>query len=227
MIRVYYLNIKDYSGLTDAFFKGGFPENSWKRIGGFRNERVRRTKILGEGVVRSILFKETGRSPENYSIAFGSHGKPYVVGLDFFHFNISHSGDYVVCAVSDSEIGIDIERIGNARMEVAGRFFHPGEINVLESLSEVRQNDAFFSYWSVKEAFLKYTGAGLSVPLSTFEVVFECNGIFVRQPEGTVRVSVRPCPVDEGYKCYVCSAADEQTEVCRWEVGDFEFPRIL
>ena len=226
MMKIYYLNLMDCRDLPDDFFKTWLPESSRKRIAGFRNDKVRRSKMLGESMVRSILFRERGMTPEDYSIVLGEHGKPYVVGMpEPFYFNISHSGDYVVCAVSDREIGIDIERIGKVRMEVARRFFHPEEIKVLEALPESRQTDAFFSYWSVKEAFLKYTGAGLSASLSVFEVLFEGNRVRVQCPGGAGEVWIRACPVDEEYKCYVCSAMDELPEIYCWRGTDYTFPQ--
>ncbi len=226
MIKIYYLNLTDCRDLPDGLLKAWLPESAIRRIECLRKEKVHRSKLLGESLVRSVLFREKGLMPEEYCIALGEHGKPYLAGMgEPFYFNISHSGDYVVCAVSDQEIGIDIERIGRARMEVARRFFHPEEIRVLQALPEGQQTDAFFSYWSVKESFLKYTGTGLSASLSGFEVLFEGDAIRIRQPEGIERVWVRGCPIDPQYKCYVCSAGDEFPEIYRWRGSDYTFPQ--
>ncbi len=226
MIKIYYLNLTEYRDLPDDFFKVWLPESCSRKIDGGRSDKVRRSKLAGESMIRSILFRERGMAPEDYSIVLGEHGKPYLADMrEPFYFNISHSGDYVVCAVSDREIGIDIERIGRMRMDVARRFFHPEEIRVLEALPESRQTDAFFSYWSVKEAFLKYTGTGLSASLSAFEVLFEGDRIRVQCPEATERVRIRACPLDEEYKCYVCSAMDELPEIYHWRRKDYAFPQ--
>ena len=121
-----------------------------------------------------------------------------------FFFNISHSGDYVVCSVSDREIGIDIEKRAKARMEVAGRFFHEEEMAILKTLEGDKQDQLFFNYWSVKESFLKYIGTGLTRPLNSFVVRFAGENISLYEGVNKLPLCVNACPIDSGYACYVC-----------------------
>ena len=209
MLKVYYLRVTDFADYSEGFLKVHVSEETRQAVNSFRSEKPKRTRLLGEFMVRSLLQSEWGLKNENYQILRGEHGKPFVSGASVSaFFNLSHSGDYIVCALSEKEVGIDIERVGRFRPEVAGRFFHPGEVRVLENLPEDRQADAFFRYWSAKESFLKYTGTGLSASLSGFEV---CFGEQVRIRKGNLYepVSVRECYLDKDYKCFVCYAEPE------------------
>ncbi|MBE6787459.1 MAG: 4'-phosphopantetheinyl transferase superfamily protein [Ruminococcaceae bacterium] len=96
----------------------------------------------------------------------GEHGKPFFKDLPNFHFNVSHSGELLVIAISQSAVGVDIEKKRKLNPKIAKRF-HPQEIDYINSKpSESR----FLEIWTKKEACLKYLGAGLSGGLDTFSV---------------------------------------------------------
>lgn len=95
-------------------------------------------------------------------------GKPYIEELSDVHFSISHSGEYWMCAVSDAEVGLDIQIESQVKREkLAKRFFHPQEITWLDT----NGYDKFCLIWAKKESWLKYTGQGLGGGLSSFSVV--------------------------------------------------------
>ena len=150
----------------------------------------------------------------SYRFARGEKGKPFVADREDVFFNISHSGVYVVCAVSDGEIGVDIEKRSKARMEVAGRFFHVREVRELEVASGVEQDKLFYDFWSVKESFLKYTGTGLTRPLNSFVVRFSDGKISLSEGTRELPLYVYPCLIDTGYACYVCGEYNEKPALC-------------
>lgn len=180
---------------------------------GFRHKGVAIRRMLGETLVGLALERYWGLLWGNYRIARGEKGKPFIADKENIFFNISHSGDYVVCAVSDREIGVDIEKRAKARMEVAGRFFHKQEVQALKVVSGDELNKLFYDYWSVKESFLKYIGTGLTRPLNSFLVQFSTGGINLYEGEKKLSLYVHPCSVDSGYACYVCSECDEEPEM--------------
>ncbi len=111
----------------------------------------------GRELCARLLKKHFGiDTPE---IAVGEFGKPYLVGGGA-HFNISHSHALVACAVSDVEIGIDIEAIKSDDEErlghLARRYFTDGEISYIESAQD--RTRAFYYIWTRKEAVSKCTG---------------------------------------------------------------------
>lgn len=97
------------------------------------------------------------------------------------HFNLSHSGDLALIAVSQhSAVGVDVERWRDnvEHLEIAERFFSPYERDALRALSgngddSERMLRGFFSTWSRKEAYLKATGHGISRGLHHFDVTLE------------------------------------------------------
>ena len=199
-------------------------EDTVRKVTGYKNPGVRRTKLLGEGMIRRLLFRLWGLHKEDYLIRIGEHGKPLVESRFSVWYNLSHSGDYIVAAFSHLEVGIDIEQKRKARMEVARRFFHPAEIQCLQNLAGDAQDELFFRYWSVKESFLKYTGSGLSSPLSGFEVRFVDHRPRIFQSENLRNLSISACPVDPAYKCFVCAETTEEPGIFPFLVPDLFLP---
>lgn len=209
MLHVYYLKLSDFAVYPDDFFLPFVGVDTQEAVGHYKNAQVRRTKLLGETMARQLLKTDFNLQTGDYRIVRGEHGKPYIERRDDVFFNLSHSGEYVVCALSTSEVGVDIERKGKVRIGVARRFFHPCEVELLENLSGPQQAELFFRYWSVKESFLKYTGSGLSSPLSGFKVCFAGDGIRLEKEHSRIPVDIRECQIDDGYSCFVCSRTAE------------------
>ncbi len=215
MIEVLFIQIpaganrdKMFAGLRSVVSKECYAE-----VLGYGSKEVALRRLLGEALVRFALKKYWNLTSEDYRIDRGEKGKPFIVGVENVFFNISHSGDYVVCAVSDREIGIDIEKRTKARMEVAGRFFHGEEVAQLKMLEEDKQDQLFFNYWSVKESFLKYIGTGLARPLNSFIVSFSGGGVSLFERGNKLPLYVHACPVDDGYACHVCCEYEELTGI--------------
>ena len=215
MIEVLFIQIpaganrdKMFAGLRSVVSKECYAE-----VLGYGSKEVALRRLLGEALVRFALKKYWNLTSEDYRIDRGEKGKPFIVGVENVFFNISHSGDYVVCAVSDREIGIDIEKRAKARMEVAGRFFHGEEVAQLKMSEEDKQDQLFFNYWSVKESFLKYIGTGLTRPLNSFIVSFSGGDVSLFEGENKLPLYVYACPVDDGYACHVCCEYEELTGI--------------
>lgn len=218
MLEVYYLRLSDYAGRPDAFFLDRAGEDAVRESLRCRNAETRRTKLLGGAMCRRLLAERFGLTDGR--ITRGEHGKPFPADAPVpAFFNLSHSGDLLVCALSDGEVGVDVERKGRLRMEVARRFFHPAEVLHLERMDGEGRKERFFRYWSVKESYLKYTGSGLSGGLSGFEVRFGGDGIVLLRGHARIPVYVRECPVDPGYACFVCSGREEVPRIRPFRLG--------
>ena len=117
------------------------------------------------------------------ALRYGEKGKPYFRDLPFY-FNLSHSGEYVVCALSHREMGADIQvHQCRDRMRLARRFFTGEETAALEKAHW--QEDFFFRLWARKEAYGKLTGEGLAGALDISLV----PGSFREGPRGEKRLS--------------------------------------
>ncbi len=126
---------------------------------------------VARGYLRQILSQYLHLSPAEIVFTYGEQGKPGVESSDL-QFNLSHSGDRAVYAVSSKyPVGIDLEYIHP--LPAAGlvdRFFSAAERSIFHSLPASQQQAAFFHAWTQKEAYLKACGTGLSTPLDQIEV---------------------------------------------------------
>ncbi len=133
-------------------------EEKQKRVDRFRFTDDKKRTVAGEMLAKTMLAKWCYISPESIVFDRGKHGKPFAVGLDV-HFNISHSGNMVVCAVNDKPVGIDIEQIRDYKSDVAKRVCSETELNLI--LQSDNPADEFTRIWTAKEAYTKYLGIGL------------------------------------------------------------------
>lgn len=134
----------------------------------------------------------------------GKNGKPYLKFRSDIFYNISHSGNYVVCAFSTNEVGIDIEAEKELQLDIARRFYHPDEFSEIVQTDPEEQSELFYRIWVMKESYLKATGTGLSVPLNSFKYR-KCDGkIYVYTDD--MRMPYQVCTLDliEGYKLAIC-----------------------
>ena len=105
-----------------------------------------------------MLSEQT--APFSFSYEYGEQGKPQIVNFPK-KFNLSHSGDYVVCAVSNGEVGVDIQKWVPYKERTAERFFAKEEWELLQEKDEPERTELFYRLWSRKEAYGKYTGQGI------------------------------------------------------------------
>lgn len=102
-------------------------------------------------------------------------------------YNLSHSGDYVLCSVSTGQnvkVGCDIEKAGEPNLKIARRFFCPAEYEqIAGEKDKVLQQEFFYRYWVLKESFAKATREGLALGMDTFEIALGNPSVLVRRPE--------------------------------------------
>lgn len=126
--------------------------------------------------VRMYVSQRTGRRYDSLIFSAGPHGKPYIEDCDV-HFNLSHCGNLILAAFSQSEIGADIELTGRNGQAVVQRVFTDSEkdyINLAPSERESRRR--FGEIWTAKEAFLKLYGVGFAGKVNF--AVADRNGLF-------------------------------------------------
>jgi 4'-phosphopantetheinyl transferase len=150
--------------------------------------------VAARGILRHILSYYVGAEPQMLQFSYGNHGKPMLAattGLHSLRFNLAHSHMMALYAVAyEREVGIDLEHV---RPEVeyehiARRFFVPREYDRLRVLPSSEQQRAFFTSWTLKEAYIKGRGVGMWQALNQFEVSFPSGEHMVL----TVRDSYQP-----------------------------------
>lgn len=102
---------------------------------------------------------------------YGIHGKPYLKDYPEIFFSLSHSGTMAALALSDGEIGIDIQESRGYSEKIAKRFYHKDEFAMLQAVKEENGREKlFYQIWTGKEAYIKYTGTGMGQDLQHFYV---------------------------------------------------------
>lgn len=205
MVNVYVTNIRDLPDPEEyPEILAGLPEERKKKILRFRNAEDRK-QSLGAGILLQKVLKRHGIS--NEEIQIGDGGKPEVEGICF---NLSHSADLAVCAVSEKNVGCDVEQITDAPMRLIQKRFCENEIRHMAKTPEEKKNEEFYRLWTMKESYLKMTGEGLRVPLNEFEIRFEEE---IRIFRGGKYCS---CYMKEyeisGYKLTVCAEEEKFAE---------------
>jgi len=143
----------------------------------FRFERDCRHYWAAHALKRVMLSVSTGGAiaPRAWAFDTGPHGRPAVVGGAGAHFNLSHCDGLVACAVSRAgEPGIDVENLDRALpSDVAETCLAADEAKWLNDLPPTARQAGFLRLWTLKEAYIKATGLGLSQPLDAFAIGFD------------------------------------------------------
>jgi len=161
--------------------------------------KYKKHHAAGQFLLRWALSDEVYEKAE---FAKNDHGKPYIVGMPI-HYNISHSGQYVVLVTANREVGVDVQEKKSARMEaMARRFFSKEEWQAFsECYSEEDKKDIFYHIWCRKEAYGKYLGTGLNTEVLQTNVLVEIENVQFIEYEAV-----------EGYQISICCGKDESIE---------------
>lgn len=146
------------------------------RANKFRFNEDSRRFITARGILRLLLGKYLEINPAEITFHYGEFGKPNIENHNSLQFNISHSQNVALFALTkERNIGVDVEFVNPniEAQEIAARFFANNEVKNLLALPEKDQILGFFNCWTRKEAFIKAVGEGLSFPLDKFEVSLE------------------------------------------------------
>ncbi|MBP7654199.1 4'-phosphopantetheinyl transferase superfamily protein [Candidatus Dependentiae bacterium] len=136
---------------------------------------------------------------------FNKYSKPFLAGFENFHFNTAHSGDYAVCAVSDTPVGIDIEEIKPIDLNVAEYAFSEFEYKELIKKKNEDQLDYFYNIWVLKESYIKAIGTGLYTELKSFYFELSDNNVKIHNSNNDNFLHFRIYDCFSGYKCSICS----------------------
>lgn len=169
-MMLYKANICELSDYDFEKAVSEMPEKRKNAVLRFRSEDDRKRTVLGEILAVNAIADRLGIEKKDIVFERTEKGKPYAVGLNI-GFSISHSEDMVICAVSEHEIGADIERIRPLNMRITRAACNESDLEYLFGAG-FRNTDAvehdrdilkrFFRIWTAKEAYCKYTGSGIT-----------------------------------------------------------------
>ena len=144
------------------------------RMEKFHFPEHRRLYLVSHLLLRTTLSRYSHFLPKSWRFVTNDHGKPRLdpdAGSIPLCFSLSHTkGLSVVGVTREGEIGVDVEQARRSvnAAELSRRFFSPEENAALEELPPSRLQAQFPLYWTLKEAYIKALGRGLSHPLDSF-----------------------------------------------------------
>ncbi|SFM31033.1 4'-phosphopantetheinyl transferase [Gracilibacillus orientalis] len=130
------------------------------------NDQIR--SIVSELLLRKSVIDYWGIENKYISFYYNEYGKPFFQNYPDFHFNLSHSGEWVTIALDHFPIGVDIEHIVPIDLKLAHHFFSPSEIYQLEKQPIQNRLSYFYKIWTLKESFIKGVGKGFFLSPETF-----------------------------------------------------------
>src|SRR5271170_1664173 len=209
----------------------GADESRWQKVlssdesaraARFHFPRDRQRFVAARAVLRTILASYLATDPGSLTFSYSKKEKPSLgpahAGSNVT-FNVSHSGGIALLAFTRRrEIGVDVEQVRHDfdPGAIARRYFSTHEQNQLADLPAEEKVDAFFRCWTRKEAYIKATGDGLSLPLSQFDVSLvpgETNALLATRPDGSEASSwlLREAPAGPGYVAALCARGRDWT----------------
>ena len=211
MVYVYATDVKDLPDpLEVPESMTGLTEERKEKIHRYMYSEDRK-RSLGAGLLLNKVLSLHRVCADN--IEYEENGKPQIQGI---FFNLSHSQDMVVCAVSEKPVGCDVEKVKEANLKIAERFFSDREVKYLKSFDEKSRGDVFFRIWTMKESYMKMTGEGMRLALDQFEFIFDENVKVLRNGERCA------CFIKEyelpGYKLSVCAEEKEFAPIRKVEL---------
>lgn len=221
MLKTYLINI-DKNLEKDIFdsLLNYVSEDKRAQIHRFYHFEDSQRALIGNLLSRYVICRNL--NIKNSDIAFdkNQYGKPFLVGQNRFDFNISHSHKWVVCAVSDYPVGIDVEVLKSTQYDIAKRFFSEDEYAQLQKQPENEKQAYFIKLWTLKESYIKAVGKGLSIPLDSFTVSVENNRI-IKSDEALTDYSLFHCALDDQSFYAICAKDFNSHEQTILDIGQF------
>ena len=170
MLKVY---VADTAALSEESvfwdYMDRVDETRQEKVWQCRNAEDRKRSLLAGYLiqvgVRSWMNGEGGlqkdAAPLSLVYTYGRNGKPFLKDCGGICFSLSHSGKYVIGAFSDHEVGIDVQKHRETKLDIAERFFAEEDNALLERLGAENASENFYRIWTVKESYMKLTGEGM------------------------------------------------------------------
>lgn len=156
-------------------------EHERERYRRFRFAEDRHRYLVSHALVRNVLSKYADIQPDEWVFSQSNHGRPEVanMGLSTIRFNLSHTRGLVACIVTSScDCGIDVERVHvrHDPIGVAKRMFSTAEFEHMQQLKGREQLEYFFTRWTLREAYTKARGIGITFPTHKLNFKIKSTG---------------------------------------------------
>jgi 4'-phosphopantetheinyl transferase len=204
--------------ITDAKRLGEYEDllcsEEQNRSASFRFPERRRIHVLTRAFVRTMLSRYADVAPRQWRFSKNDYGKPRISSppeAPPIAFNVSHTPGLIACVIAlESPVGIDAENLNRSMdfVELAGRYFSATEYRELRGRTETALRRRFFEYWTLKEAYVKARGMGITMDLSRFT--------FHLAPGGVIRMTFDASAEDnpDQWRFHQFSPGDDHIVAC-------------
>jgi len=193
-MKIYHFDIKKADKtMLDEWFEQMSAERK-QAVSQMKVTHKKNLSIAADALCRKAISDYCNVSPDEIEFEYNAKGKPFAKNLPLY-FSKSHSGNLAVCAVSDCEIGIDVEKIRDINPRVSDRFATDREKEYIKN-----SENGFFKIWTLKEAYFKCIGTGLGSDIK--DVSFEINGENILCSKDGYEFSF--FDIDKEYICSIC-----------------------
>ena len=149
----------------------GALDDALHQLSHYRRDKTMRYRFdrgkhlsAGAGLLLDNMLSEHGLRERDMQYSEGEHGKPFFVNHPELHFNLSHSGNLVACALGHRPVGVDVQQlVADLRPSLVRYIMSDQEIAALDALTTASAKSLLFTQlWTLKESYVKATGRGLS-----------------------------------------------------------------
>lgn len=177
--------------------------------------------LLGDILARYGICNRSGKKNENIFFITNKYGKPLLSSDWGIHFNISHSGSWVTCAIGDYSIGVDVERVKPIGTELSKHFFTSEECGAILNENEDEREKYFYKLWTLKESYIKAEGKGLSIPLNSFTINIGNNHIYAKVNSCISNYVFKQFSLDDEHICSICSENIKECNINNSNITNF------
>lgn len=174
----------------------------------FHFEEAQRV-LIADILSRYAIYKNTKIDLKKIVFVENDYGKPFLKNNHDLHFNLSHSGEWVVCAVHNQPVGIDVEQVKKTELEIARRFFTKKEYQTLLAKNGWQQLDYFYQLWTLKESYVKAIGRGLTIALNSFSLAIINGQITLETKNNLENYFFKQYHLAANYRTAVCATKNE------------------
>ncbi len=177
-MKIIAANIEDFCDADAEKAEENLPLETRQRVRRFRFKNDYKRSLLGEIMIRCLSVRCMGDEYKKIHIVRNQYGKPCIANCKDAFVNVSHSGNWAVCAFDCEELGIDIEQNilpGKNTDSLAKEILSGEEYRYFLSLNDSEKNLALTKYWTMKESFTKYDGQGLQINIKDIQIPYQYN----------------------------------------------------
>ncbi|OAB36013.1 4'-phosphopantetheinyl transferase family protein [Paenibacillus glacialis] len=207
MVGIYIVNIN--TAIDPSLINRMLPYLSIDRqnkVAKFRMFDDVHRSVIAELLIRSLIIDQLDIANRDIKFGENTYHKPYLQSHTNFEFNLTHSGEWVACAIDHHSVGIDIEHMVNSNLDIAKRFFTPREYEDLIKSDVSEQRNYFYKLWTLKESYIKAVGKGLYIPLDSFSMdINDRNEVTMDKEENDIPYFFHTRQVNSDYMLSVCS----------------------